>query len=1291
MNPNNDYYNQWLAGQQSNNRRFLPVAGTFADSQPHLARPQSLSDGQAYPGHFPQGPQFVQPQQVFQRPLPRQNHIPQPSLIPLSAVEELQPPNPLTTGGFQDPFNRAYATDGPAVFEGFIPAPGQEDEDDFSNLANAGRESFRADRDFESSDEEDDMERMLREAEEEEELRRIEEKDNSEVDGDYSSEDAQHDEGDPDEMELLEEFEDEEERVKYKKTKSALRSLSIGRGQTSARGTSSARGTRGGKRGRPPGRGRGGHHGSASTRGRRGGKRGRSAGLRGPRRVADPGREFKELQRQANERFIARDYEAALGFAQKAIQLNPEIFDAWNITSEIYAAMGEEERSIAALIAGAPTKRDAGLWQFIIERINKLDPAQYPDYSEAAKTSAILACLNQIILLNDNYEARSHKLEIEARLGHASRCMVLGLKMLKTRKEQGEDPDVEVLKIMAMMGTSSPRQTRIHLGKLMTSFEEAIDVFTDMDRSPTDNELDWEMINIYLDLLDRKGDYSRGIQRLRSLARWKQGRREETYWDDEKDDREFDLEDEPRRVAVPQFKRKSQDAKYGQTLPLEIRIKLGLFRLRHSPDDFSEAMRHLEMLEPDQHGPEALVWDYEDLFRIIADALHATGHDKDALRYYTPLHAQNSSELNLMSYIGLHTCYKNTGEDEKAAEIIPILQKWPAETYDDLAVLAKFFEDHGLWQDAMQRAETIYRDKYGHKLKRLGFKAYDELRVYYYNQRRQARSRYGAKKKTAKRNRKMMKKATAQERDEADSAPETGDKELPSLGPRTKRPKTGLFRIKKTKPPKTQTFLPVEAITEPAPEVELKRTTLEGTDVPLRSIDHRFFRRKLERLAADFADDLAAARDQHREILSSFERLEKLAEAAENGDETAISESISITRELIEEFSTFDLFYFNKKEDLTTYFRRVGSGDIWKESALMVLAVVANEVEDGETDLELKEKPDTPPQEFWGIHFDRWCDAFGRYALLLAREGDEEQCFATLDIAIQANVFHRSRAYHRQLQLCRLACALAADNSKQASIAVRWLLKEFPFGTDLLRLYSVVNRLCSFPEGFATGPAYKVFMRYVKTMDYALLSPEARIWYNFRNTKESTGGFHNGINIEDVSRVKDHDPALFALYGHILMCGGSYMAALNYYFRAYAISPQDPMVNLAIGVAYIQHAMKRLSENRQYQIQQGLAFTYRYYELRTKEDIAIHRQEAEFNVGRMWHGLGLVTLALPAYERCIEMSERVKSEAANQCSDDNWGYEDFAAEAAFAIQSIFAISGNVEGARKVTEEVLVIE
>jgi general transcription factor 3C polypeptide 3 (transcription factor C subunit 4) len=700
------------------------------------------------------------------------------------------------------------------------------------------------------------------------------------------------------------------------------------------------------------------------------------------------------------------------------------------------------------------------------------------------------------------------------------------------------------------------------------------------------------------------------------------------------------------------------------------------------------------MLEPDDHGPEALVWDYEDLFRVIADALHATGHDREAMRFYEPLHSTNSQELSLMSYLGIFTCYKNLGQPQKAEELIPMLKEWNAESVDDLVKLAVFFENQGMLAEAVQRAEILYRNKYAHRLRRLGFKAYDNLRDEYHAQRRQARGKHSARKSTVTKQRKLTKKATGRgDADEDDSTNDGADKELPSLGPLTERPNQGLFRTRRgaAKPPKAQTFLPFQTDVGNESATVSKPTTLEGTGVPLRAIDHRFFRRKLESLAKDHAEDLQKARAQHRETVASFERLDEIRDAAENGDESAIQEVLSITRELIEEFSTFDLFYSNRKEDFQTYFRRTGDHELWRESALMVLAVVANNVEDGARDPELKERPDQPPPDFWGVKFHKWIDAFGSYAIILAREGDDERCFSTLDIALQSNIVWRSKTYCHQLQICRLVCALAVDDSNQASSAVRWLLKEHPFSSDLFRLFSCVNRLCAFPEGYSTGPSHKILLRYIKTMDFALLTEEQRIWYNFRDRKDTAGGFQNSVNVEDVKFVKDHDPALFALYAHVLMCGGSYMAALNYYFRAFAITPDDPILNLSIGVAYIQHAMKRLSENRQYQIQQGLAFVNRYYELRTKENIAIHCQEAEFNFARIWHGLGLVSHAIPAYERCIAMSDRVKQEADDQCTDGSWGHEDFKYEAAFAIQSIYAVSGNYEGARNVTENVLIIE
>jgi general transcription factor 3C polypeptide 3 (transcription factor C subunit 4) len=577
MNSQNGYYNQWPLGQppNANGRRYVPIAGTFSGvPAPNLPSQQAHVNAQQYPIHFPHG-QYIPPQQAFRHP--QAAFTP---LIPLSAVEDLQLPQiPFTSAAIPQTYSGApFVTSGPVVHEGYIPAPGRNEEDVYPALPEGFSNSLFRDRDFESSDDESNYERELTF---EEQMRQLEERDNSEIDKDYSEEDAQHDEGDPDEMELGVEFEDEEERAQRKPGKPVVKD-------------STTKATRGGQRGRPRARGRGGHSGAASTRGKgksKGRGRGRPKGMRhGPRKVADPGEEFKELQRKANERFIAQDYSMALEHAQNAIQLNPEIFDAHNIASEIYAAMGEEVKSIDSLIIGAPTKRDPGLWHFIIERVNKLDPEVYPEYTEEAKTALTLRCLQQIVLLdNNNYEARSHILEIEASLGHVSKCVKLGRKMLKLRKENTKDgPDTEVLKIMAMMGTSNKRQTKLHLTKLVESFDDAIEFF--LKKKPDDSDLDWEMINIYLDLLDRGHQYEYALLRLKCLARWKQGRIKETYWDDQEDDREYDIEDEPRRVAVPQFKRKAQNATFGQTLPLEIRVKLGIFRLRKGAEDFREAM-----------------------------------------------------------------------------------------------------------------------------------------------------------------------------------------------------------------------------------------------------------------------------------------------------------------------------------------------------------------------------------------------------------------------------------------------------------------------------------------------------------------------------------------------------------------------------------------------------------------------------------------------------------------------------------------------------------------------------
>ena len=65
------------------------------------------------------------------------------------------------------------------------------------------------------------------------------------------------------------------------------------------------------------------------------------------------------------------------------------------------------------------------------------------------------------------------------------------------------------------------------------------------------------------------------------------------------------------------------------------------------------------------------------------------------------------------------------------------------------------------------------------------------------------------------------------------------------------------------------------------------------------------------------------------------------------------------------------------------------------------------------------------------------------------------------------------------------------------------------------------------------------------------------------------------------------------------------------------------MINLFIGLSYIHYALKRQSTNRHHLIMQGLSFLYVYYDLRREHGTVIAMQEAEYNVARSFHVLGL--------------------------------------------------------------------
>ena len=297
---------------------------------------------------------------------------------------------------------------------------------------------------------------------------------------------------------------------------------------------------------------------------------------------------------------------------------------------------------------------------------------------------------------------------------------------------------------------------------------------------------------------------------------------------------------------------------------------------------------------------------------------------------------------------------------------------------------------------------------------------------------------------------------------------------------------------------------------------------------------------------------------------------------------------------------------------------------------------------------------------------------------------ETEACYASLMAVVESLVFQKNDHYMKSVHVCWLACGLILDDEQTVCNVCRWFIKRYPYTNEANSLFGVANSLLrSEPNWYNSGPSQKFVLRQLKGMDYALLDPESRDRYNFTETeKRSYGGTEANINPYGLTEL---DPPLLMLYGHILAVSGSFANALNYYFRAYTARPDHPMILLCIATNYIQLSMKRQSDNRQIHIQQGLSFLSRYYDIQTAGNVAIRVQEAEFNTAKVWHLLGLNHLAVPGYQKCLALSKRVQEEG-----DENAETEDFSREAAFALQNIFAVSGQQAAASEITEKWLVL-
>ena len=937
--------------------------------------------------------------------------------------------------------------------------------------------------------------------------------------------------------------------------------------------------------------------------------------------------------------------------------------------SEIYFARGEDDKAVAALFSGAhAAPRNGKIWKQVADIcLNR--PTN--DINQALEQAAY--CYARAVDIdNDDYEARHQRADTNRRLQNYGKAMKDVKKLLQCMPH-----NPSVLRLVAEVCIET---NQIDMAK--RACEESIRYFE--QHEDEDDDAPWSIVNVYVELFAHTGDYNQALIRLKQLSRWLLGRKDETYWDEVvEDDREWDAY-EPRREEVEGYvPGQYPHEAYGDGLPLELRVKLGLYRLHLTREDHREAFDHFEWLDPEDEDEEAKIMEYGDLFLDVAEGLKQAKEYREALRYYEPLYQhQKYSHTNFLLSIGAssYVC----GKTGQAIECYEAAKAQDGYCLEARTQLSKLFKDIGDQDSALANAtESLELGR--------SMMIVTEKRKYEKREQREQRRAAERALKAARR--------------------------MPIKKERKKRKPVSNFKAAGNQ---WQAKLPGD-------------TAPKRDPLPPRK---RYKSKKV--LSLEEANERRTAEAQ-----SLYETLKRLTEAMRDGDALALDTWLDCAIDLIADFRSVRVFFPQERH------MRFHGYDQQARTASKRMKWQKAEVAQEPSEPSREEIPDayndedflqpsierTVPTEYRGISFDDWLDVFLEFAMVQAKLGldHKQQCYENINAAIDCIIWYHEPQSMLQIYACWFTCAIAFnDDSTMVNTVARWFMRQYQFRTDAYRLFSALNLLYRYPNetggkemqlAHATwrhGPSQKFLFRQLQAVDtllpedYNADGEEGGVpdWMRgnvsalLSEAKEDNGTLkENQRFFTGLVKPKEMDVVLLCLYAHILYGASSYPNALSYFFRAFALDPKNPMVLLSIALSYSHQMFKRQNENRHQYLMQGLAFFEEYARCRVEQvevfgetEVLHARKEIEFNRARIWHMLGLGDLAVKGYEKVLRIeNDHAALKAGSAASKDLEEEvppevdEKYSLEAAYAMQVLYATSGDFKSAKQITEKWLVVE
>jgi general transcription factor 3C polypeptide 3 (transcription factor C subunit 4) len=313
---------------------------------------------------------------------------------------------------------------------------------------------------------------------------------------------------------------------------------------------------------------------------------------RGPRKPAEPTGDVKLRLASASNAFMGGRLDEALDYVNDAIRINGEIHRAWSLLAEILRERKEYKQSLLALVCAAhlqPKVFDSWM-QCALFALQLLE--ELPEDADDTSKIAIMVLSQAIMIEPNNLGVR----QTRAALYLTRESYKLSIKDYMFIVEH-TPYDVVALQGLVdasvQFSESSKKASEGQREAARDAYSRCIAHFrTEYPTGGANPGLSftWEDAFTYVALLTHLEQYEDALREARSLARWLLGRLEEKFWDEIKDDREWD-ESEERRRDVPGYNSEKYPASsYGSGLPLRLRISLAICRLRLDQNSDDEAM-----------------------------------------------------------------------------------------------------------------------------------------------------------------------------------------------------------------------------------------------------------------------------------------------------------------------------------------------------------------------------------------------------------------------------------------------------------------------------------------------------------------------------------------------------------------------------------------------------------------------------------------------------------------------------------------------------------------------------